>query len=185
MIEAGDRVPAAGARAHAAGSPVGARVAAARGRLARLVPIALAVVALDQLTKALIRAWLAEGEAWPGPSGLLQISHVENSGAAFGILQGAGPLLFVTTAIGVAVALAYLLLAPPGGRLHGGALALIMGGAIGNLIDRAFRGTVTDFIDPTHYPAFNLADSSIVVGVSLLLLLSLRWERGAAPGKRS
>ena len=154
------------------------RVPLARRRLAPFVAIAFAVVVADQATKALVRAWLAVGEGWPGRDGLLQIAHVENSGAAFGILQGAGPFLLVTTLIGVAAVAAYLLLAPPAGRLYMLGLALVLGGAVGNLIDRAARGTVTDFIDPTHYPAFNLADSAIVLGVLALLWLSTRGEGG-------
>ncbi len=69
--------------------------------------------------------------------------------------------------------IAYLWLLPPDDPLYGAALALVLGGAAGNLIDRALRGSVTDFIDPTHYPAFNLADSAIVVGVGALVVLSL------------
>ena len=150
------------------------RLALALRRLAPFVAVALVVVVVDQATKALVRARLAVGEGWPGRDGLLQIAHVENSGAAFGILQGAGPFLLVTTVIGVAAVAAYLLLAPPEGRLYTLALALILGGAVGNLIDRAVRGTVTDFIDPSHYPAFNVADSAIVTGVVALFWLSLR-----------
>ena len=71
------------------------------------------------------------------------------------------------------IVLIFLRAAPPGDRLYEAALALVLGGAIGNLIDRLFRGTVTDFIDPTHYPSFNVADSSIVVGVFALAVLSL------------
>lgn len=152
----------------------------AQARRARLfAAIALAAVAADQASKALIRAWLAEGETWPAGFELIRFSHVENTGAAFGILQGAGPLLVVASLAGVAAVLLLLRAAPPGDRLHTAALALVMGGAVGNLIDRALRGEVTDFIDPTHYPAFNLADSSIVVGVIALILLSLRPEARA------
>ena len=103
-------------------------------------------------TKASIRAWLAEGEGWPGRGGLLQLSHVENSGAAFGILQGAAPFLLVTTLVGVVAVAAFVFFAPPERRFYTVALAFVLGGAAGNLIDRATRGTVTDFIDPTHYP---------------------------------
>ena len=143
--------------------------------------IALAAIVLDQATKALIRGWLAEGETWPAGFDLIRLSHVENSGAAFGILQGAGPLLVASSIAGVAVVLVLLYVAPAGDRLYTAALALVLGGAVGNLIDRVLRGEVTDFIDPTHYPAFNLADSSIVVGVIALILLSLRPAAPAAP----
>ena len=156
-------------------APVRESAAARHAPQARLfATIAIAAVALDQATKALIRGWLAEGETWPAGFELIRISHIENTGAAFGILQGAGPLLVLSSVAGVAVVLVLLYVAPAGDRLYTAALALVLGGAIGNLIDRALRGEVTDFIDPTHYPAFNLADSSIVVGVIALILLSLR-----------
>ncbi len=147
--------------------------AGSRG-LRLFVGTALAVLALDQATKAAVRAWLDRGEHWPSfGDGLLHISRVENSGAAFGILQGAGPFLLVTTAVGVIAILAYLLFAPPAGRLYTAALAAVFGGAVGNLVDRVAHGTVTDFIDPARYPAFNVADSAIVIGVGTLMLLSL------------
>ena len=157
------------------GVPVRESAPAPHAPQARLfATIAIAAVVLDQATKALIRGWLAEGETWPAGFELIRISHVENTGAAFGILQGAGPLLLLSSVVGVAVVLVLLYVAPAGDRLYTAALALVLGGAIGNLIDRALRGEVTDFIDPTHYPAFNLADSSIVVGVIALIVLSLR-----------
>jgi signal peptidase II len=138
-------------------------------RLAPFLGVSALVVAADQLTKAYIRARLLEGESWPVLGSLLRISHVENSGAAFGILQGAGVFLLITTIVGVAALCAYLFLVPQGNRWYTLALALVLGGAVGNFIDRATRGTVTDFIDPARYPAFNIADSSIVVGVAVLL----------------
>lgn len=149
-------------------------LAAELARLRLFALIALTVVAIDQATKALVRARLEEGEGWPGGFELLRITHVENSGAAFGILQGAGPLLIAASIVGVAAVIFFLRTAPAGDRLYSAALALILGGAIGNLIDRLLRGEVTDFIDPTHYPAFNIADSAIVVGVFALVLLALR-----------
>lgn len=149
----------------------------ARRRLLTLGVIAGAVVALDQATKLGVRAWLDMGERWPDGAELLRITHVENSGAAFGILEGAGGFLLLSSLVAVVLVVAYLWLAPPDDPLYGAALALVLGGAAGNLIDRASRGTVTDFIDPAHYPAFNLADSAIVVGVGALVVLSLIGER--------
>lgn len=146
------------------------------GRLWLFGGLAAIVIALDQTTKAAIRGWLAEGEVWPSGFDLIRLAHVENSGAAFGILQGAGVFLIVTSVVGVAAVLFFLRTAPAEDRLYTAALALIFGGAIGNLIDRLVRGEVTDFIDPTHYPAFNLADSAIVVGVFALVLLAMRPE---------
>ena len=142
--------------------------------LARLLPffgIAFAVVAADQFTKSLIRGWLDRGESWPSRDGWLQLSHVENSGAAFGILQDARVFLLIMPVVGIGALLIFFYAAPLGGRLYTTALAFILGGATGNFIDRATGdGSVTDFIDPTHYPSFNLADSAIVVGVATTAL---------------
>jgi signal peptidase II len=149
---------------------------AGRGFIPSLA-IASVVVAVDQVTKALVRSRLAVGEAWPSSDALLAISHVENSGAAFGILQGAGSWLLAVTVLGVAAVLIYLWRVPPRNSLYLTALAFILGGAVGNLIDRATKGSVTDFIDPTHYPAFNIADSSIVVGVCAIVVLSFIEDR--------
>ena len=160
-----------------------ARREAQRGQIRRFASIAAAVVILDQLTKLIVRAWLSEGETWPEGFELIRISHVENSGAAFGILQGGGPFLIASSILGVVIVVIFLRAAPPGDRLYETALALVLGGAIGNLIDRLFRGTVTDFIDPTHYPAFNIADSSIVIGVFALAVLTLvRPHNGTRSG---
>ena len=170
-----------------AGSAPAATQAApnARRRLLAFGAIAGAVVALDQATKLSVRAWLDMGERWPDGAELLRITHVENSGAAFGILEGAGGFLLLSSLVAVVLVVAYLWLAPPDDPLYGTALALVLGGAAGNLIDRAMRGTVTDFIDPAHYPAFNLADSAIVVGVGGLVVLSLLGERrGGEHGSR-
>jgi signal peptidase II len=144
--------------------------------ITRLRPIVLitgAVVALDQASKAAIRGWLSLGETWPGDFELIRLTHVENSGAAFGILQDAGLFLLLASLVAVVLIAGYLIWTPIEGWIPTAALALILGGALGNLIDRWARGAVTDFIDPTHYPAFNLADSSIVVGVAALALLSI------------
>jgi signal peptidase II len=160
--------------------PTSAEHDAAPGyRLGPSMAIASVVVAADQVTKALVRSRLAEGEAWPSPDALLAISHVENSGAAFGMFQDAGAWLLAVTVLGVAAVFAYLWRFPPRNGYYLVALSLIFGGAVGNLIDRATKGTVTDFIDPTHYPAFNLADSSIVIGVCAIVLLSFIEERRA------
>ncbi|MBT5774121.1 MAG: signal peptidase II [Dehalococcoidia bacterium] len=141
-------------------------------RASPLLLIAATIVAIDQGTKALIRNWLAEGEYWPTNAELLRISHYENSGAAFGVLQGAGPLLIVTTVIAIIVISFTIFRGNDYPRWFTLALALVLGGAIGNLVDRLTRGSVTDFIDPTHYPAFNIADSAIVVGVTTLVILT-------------
>ncbi len=158
-----------------------------RSDLMNLAPffgLAVLVALLDQASKSFIRANLAEGEWWPVlGEDLLRVSHVENSGAAFGMLQGAGTFLLLATVVGVAALAVYLVLLPQTSRWYPLALALVLGGATGNLIDRVARGTVTDFIDPTHYPAFNLADSAISIGVAILLIASFVLPDRPAPAR--
>lgn len=130
--------------------------------------LSAAIVGADQLTKWFIRANLERGESielWP----FFRIVHVTNTGAAFGILQGAGPLLILASVAGLAAILVYLLnpgFAQPVVRLG---LALMLGGAIGNLVDRLMEGRVVDFLKVPNWPAFNVADSAITIGVAILL----------------
>lgn len=142
-------------------------------RLRGVLLIGAGVIATDQLSKALVRDRLSRGDHWPEGADLLRFSHIENSGAAFGILEGAGGFLLISTLIGIGAIVAYVLYAPAGDWRYTLGLGAILGGAIGNLIDRVRLGAVTDFIDPAHYPAFNIADSAIVVGVIGLIVLSL------------
>ena len=155
-------------------------------RLAPLLGVALAVVAVDQSAKILVRATLERGERWPESFSVLRISHVENTGAAFGVFEGAGSFLVVSSFIGIAAVLAYMVMGRDNDWRIAGALALILGGAVGNLIDRLGRGSVTDFIDPMYYPSFNTADSAIVVGVAVIVLLTLfgGGEQRPAPETR-
>ena len=135
--------------------------------------VSVAVVALDQFTKWLIRHTVDRGDVWPG-DWPVHIVHIVNTGAAFGILQHAGPLLVVTSLIGIAAILVYLFnpgFAHPAMRVS---LALMFGGAVGNLIDRLRTGEVVDFIKFPHFPAFNAADSAITIGVCFLLWAMLR-----------
>jgi signal peptidase II len=130
--------------------------------------LAGAVVGLDQLIKWIIRDNLPLGGVWPG-DWPVKIIHITNSGAAFGIFQGAGPLLVVTSVIGMAAILIYLFNPGFAHPVMRAGLALMLGGAIGNLIDRVYAGEVVDFIKFPHFPAFNVADSAITIGVLLLV----------------
>jgi signal peptidase II len=131
--------------------------------------VAGAVLILDQLTKALVRDGLALGESWPSEDWLVKITHVTNTGAAFGILQNSGVFLTVTAFFAIGAIAFYYAFPPLEHGLLRFALGLQLGGAIGNLIDRLRFGEVTDFIDFPHYPAFNVADSSIVVGLTVIV----------------
>lgn len=148
-------------------------------RMVRFLAIAAVVVAVDQVTKSLIRGWLAVGESWPADWTLIQLSHVRNTGAAFGIFQGSGDILIIAALGGIGIMTFYLLTLPAHSRWYTVALSAVLGGAIGNLIDRVRLGHVTDFIDPTHYPAFNVADSAIVSGIIAIAVLSFLDDRRA------
>jgi signal peptidase II len=141
--------------------------------------VGLAVLALDQATKALALSRLSPGVPVPLVDGLLALTLVMNPGLAFGLLATVPPgwrwvvaLLSLAALSALAVLAARLL--PTGGRSAALALGLIFGGAVGNLIDRWRFGAVVDFIDvywgAYHWPAFNVADSAISVGVAFLAL---------------
>ena len=138
--------------------------------------LAAALVVADQLTK-----WMVLGAFRPGETlamtGFFNLVLTFNRGAAFSLLAGAPGWqtpLFAAVAIAAAVVLSVLLVRNPGKRLFCAGLALILGGALGNLIDRLRFGAVVDFLDfhafGAHFPAFNLADSAITVGAALLIL---------------
>ena len=132
--------------------------------------LALAVLGLDQLTKAIVRNGLELGEAWPAESWLVKIEHVTNTGAAFGTLQGQGLFLTVTAFLAIGAIAFYYIFPPLEHGLLRLALGLQLGGAVGNLLDRLRFGEVTDFVSFPHYPAFNVADSSIVVGLAVVVI---------------
>jgi signal peptidase II len=141
-----------------------------------LAAIGLAAVAADQLTKHIVTGHLAldDGIHVIGP---FWIHHVQNSGIAFGLFASATSVVIVLT--GIAVAWMLLFFARSGARhpVLPVALGLVIGGSVSNLLDRVRLGYVTDFIDLRYWPAFNLADSFIVVGVVILLSTLLAAER--------
>jgi signal peptidase II len=131
---------------------------------------AAVVVSLDQATKGVVRGTLERGESWPDPDWPLKIRHITNSGAAFGILQDQTIFLIVMAFVGLAAIYLYYRNPPFDHWVASVAIGMMLGGALGNLIDRVRLGHVTDFIDPMRYPAFNVADSSIFLGVATLVL---------------
>ena len=125
------------------------------------------VVALDQATKQLVDANIARGDdvsVFPG----LGLTNTRNTGVAFGALEGGGAIVAVLIGLSLALLVGYFLVhrEMPWLWLPVG---MLLGGALGNLADRAREGAVIDFIDPVAWPAFNVADSCIVVGVFALL----------------
>lgn len=148
-----------------------------RGTAARATAVAIAVLAADQLAKALARTWLDPGERADLILGV-SLVDVRNDGVAFGILGGNGALVLAITVLAAAALLYYLATQPrrPGQLL---ALALLAGGAAGNVIDRIAFGEVTDFVDLPAWPAFNLADVAITAGIGTLVVTEVwaDWRR--------
>jgi signal peptidase II len=146
-----------------------------------LLIIAAIVVAIDQATKVIVVNRLTEGESVRAIDGILYWTLQRNPGSAFGLFRHF-PVAF--TILASAIAIGILVGAHRvRDRLTAVALGLVLGGAIGNLVDRivrppgVFRGHVVDFIDFRVWPVFNIADSCVVVGVVLLLVASWRAER--------
>ena len=156
--------------------------------------VAATVVVLDQITKALIRPVLALHESKEIVPGFLDLTRVHNTGAAFGMLNGVDfPFKTVVLSLVAAVALGgvawYAATVPLTDRLARLGIAGVLGGAIGNLIDRATSGYVLDFVDAYwkgwHFWAFNVADAAITIGVIFMILdilgLGRRTERASNP----
>jgi len=147
-----------------------------------VVPVlAIITYALDQLTKWLVSGALPVNESiYPIPalSGLFAITHVTNSGVAFGLFKEAGTFFIFVAVIVISVIVLYLRNLPKDQWLVRLALGLQLGGAFGNLTDRLRLGYVVDFIDFKFWPVFNVADSAIVIGVALLAVAM--WHEGRA-----
>ena len=151
------------------------------------VGLALAIALADQGTKQLIGSLLAAGES-RAVTGFFNLVLVFNRGAAFSMLSDAPGWqreLFAGIAVGASALIVVLLARHGADRLFCAGLALILGGALGNLWDRVALGHVVDFLDVHawgyHWPAFNLADSAITVGAALLILDGFRARRPPAP----
>ncbi len=170
---------------------VAARSLAARPRhWAALGAIAGAAIVADQLTKHVVASqlWLDENVNVLGP---FSIHHVQNSGIAFGLFAQSIGIVIVLTLVAVAWMIVYFSRSGARHPLLPVAVGLLIGGSVSNLADRIRLGHVTDFLDLRYWPAFNLADSFIVIGVAILLgaLVSAdrapRRPRGFDPARRS
>jgi signal peptidase II len=141
-----------------------------------LVAVGLAAVGADQLTKHIVasRLRLDDEVHVVGP---LWIHHVQNSGIAFGLFASATPIVIVLTGAAVAWMLAFFARAGARHPILPVALGFVIGGSVSNLVDRVRLGHVTDFLDLHFWPAFNLADSFIVIGVGVLLVALVAAER--------
>ena len=157
-------------------------IRADRARVSRVIAIAAVIVVLDQLTKLIALSRLTPGVPVAVIEGFAALTLVMNPGLAFGLLAGipagwrwiVGLLSLIALVVLLRVALRIL---PSGGWREQSAIGLIFGGAVGNLIDRTRFGAVVDFVDvyyrAWHWPAFNVADSAISIGVAVLALVVL------------
>jgi signal peptidase II len=146
---------------------------------ARAAAVAAGVLVLDQATKAIVRASIPRGgheQVLP----FLDLVHTRNTGVAFGALAGGGAIVTVVIALALIALLAYFAthVHRPLAWLPTG---MLLGGALGNIVDRIRDGAVTDFVKFPHFPAFNVADSAITVGVIVLLIVLERDGAASRP----
>ncbi len=149
----------------------------------------VAIVALDQAVKHAVWSRFRWGEALPVLSACFQLRYIRNQGAAWGILQGQRwPLIAISIGM-LALLHRHRNALAESGRLERSALALLTGGILGNLIDRLRFGYVVDFLDfhwnGWHFPAFNIADAAICLGVALYLGASIVAQRAQQGGQAS
>jgi len=150
------------------------------------------VVVLDQATKWLTKKYMMLSESRQVLGDFLRYTYIENPGMAFGIQIGNRTLFTIFSVAASIVIFAYLLKTRGDRKVVKWSLSLVLGGAIGNLIDRVFRGSVVDFIDvgigELRWPVFNVADSAVTVGMIILLVVILfekHPEEETAPLKES
>jgi len=155
-----------------------------KNRYALLVAVALPVIILDQITKLLIVRKLGMNDAITVIDNFFDIVHARNQGAAFGILRDSSirlPFLISVSLVAVFVVFILYRKLRPDQKLAAASLALVLAGAVGNLIDRARLGEVIDFLSVHWYqhawPAFNVADSAICIGVALMAIDMYREEK--------
>jgi signal peptidase II len=155
----------------------------------RYLFVSLGVIALDQWTKWLVEIHLPQHVAQSVIPGFLNLTHVRNTGVAFGLfashgMNGGSWLLTLLGLAALAAVSVYFWFASPHDRLLLLSLASVVGGAVGNLIDRMSSGAVTDFIDvyvgTYHWPSFNVADSAISIGIVLMAIDSFRSRKKTA-----
>ena len=147
-------------------------------RMACYVAIILPVIVADQFVKHLVRTYMSLGEAIPGPDRFIRLFYTLNDGVSFSFLSGAGQPIVVIQSILIFILLGALIVmawksAPLPPAI---CLSFMLGGGMGNLIDRIHAGVVTDYIAVGTFPVFNLADSALTVGCILLILWMIRAE---------
>lgn len=156
------------------------RPVASTGQRLILVLVAALVLLFDHATKLYVENSLPLNHTWapfPELDAYFRITHVSNTGAAFGLFPGGSSFFTIMALIVAGVIIIYNYQLPPGNRLLRMALGLQLGGALGNLVDRLRLGHVTDFLDFGPWPVFNMADMAIVAGVIILGYLMIQEER--------
>ena len=151
-------------------------LAAGPWQWAGLVAVAVAAVIADQVTKHVITSTLSLDDS-VRVVGPLSIHHVQNSGIAFGLFSSATAVVTVVTSIAIVWMVVFFARSGSRHPVLPAALGLVIGGSLSNLVDRVRLGHVTDFLDIRRWPAFNLADTFIVVGVAVLLLALVVADR--------
>jgi signal peptidase II len=149
----------------------------------RALIVAGLIVVVDQATKAAIVANRALGETDSIFFGI-ELNYVRNSGVAFGALAGGGAIVWVLTGLAIAALLTYFTLRADR-RWLWLPVGAVLGGALGNLADRAREGAVIDFIDPIAWPAFNVADVAIVIGIFGFVYVLESGDRSQVTGDKS
>ena len=137
--------------------------------------IASLVIFADQLSKFIVRCKLPIGKEIPIINQVVSITHIRNSGAAFGLFQN-GRILFIIVATVSLFIMLYFLHFFTSSIFLAVSSGLVFGGIVGNLLDRIFLGYVTDFIYFAHWPVFNIADSSLDIGISLIAIYLLFYN---------
>jgi signal peptidase II len=135
---------------------------------------AILVLVADQITKNLVIERVPENSSIEIIKGFLYITHVKNSGAAFGMFQGYTNILAIISIVAIVLIIILKVILKLDFAFYNVSLGFILGGAIGNLIDRYFMGEVTDFINLIFIPVFNIADSSLIIGFCLIIILIIR-----------
>ena len=136
------------------------------------IVVSIFIIVIDQLTKLLTSILLPLGTSWPN-EGLLRLTHARNTGAAFSLFQDQTMILSLISVLAVIFILYIFRSIKKPSLLLKCTFGLQIGGAVGNLIDRFRLGYVTDFIDFGWWPIFNIADSSIVIGITIMIIYLL------------
>lgn len=145
---------------------------------------AVCVLILDQVTKYIIIEKLPISSEIEVIRGFFYITHIKNTGAAFGLFQDSTRTLTIISFVAIVLIIILKIILKLNYAFYNVSLGFILGGALGNLIDRYFVGEVTDFLNFTFWPVFNIADSFIIIGFCLIIIIMLReyFKKGKTQG---